>query len=177
MSGHSKWSQIKHQKGATDQKRGKLFSKLLKAITIAARSEPNPQFNPRLRTAVLKARESLVPADNIDRAIKHASESGENIEELLMEAYGPGGTAILIEAATDSKNRTVSEIKKIITDGNGKWAEPGSVLWAFEQTPGSGWKAKFPQPIPENQKQMLFLLTEELENHDDVQKIITNAAE
>jgi len=113
MSGHSKWSQIKHQKGVVDQKRGRLFSKLLKAITITARIESNPQFNPRLRAAIDKARENQVPADNIERAIKRSTEVTLNIEELILEAYGPGGIAILIQAATDNKNRAVAEIKKI----------------------------------------------------------------
>src|SRR5271155_4561781 len=98
MAGHSHWSGIKHKKEITDQKRGKVFSKLLALISAAARSEPNPDFNPRLRTAVAKAREASVPAENIDRAIKRASEASEGFDELIFEAYGPGGVAILIEA-------------------------------------------------------------------------------
>lgn len=174
MAGHSKWAQIKHQKGVTDQKRGKLFSKLLKAITIAARGDANPQFNVRLRSAIEKAKENQVPAENIERAIKRASEAGENLEELIIEAYGPGGIAILLVAASDSKNRTISEIKKIVGDHGGKWAEPGSVRWAFEFE-GDGWRAKFPQPA-DKYKNALDALVGSLEEHDDVQKVYTNAA-
>ncbi|MEK7077138.1 MAG: YebC/PmpR family DNA-binding transcriptional regulator, partial [Patescibacteria group bacterium] len=104
MAGHSHWKQIKVQKGAADQKRGRVFSKLLAAVSIAAKSEANPQFNPRLRAAVAKAKENQVPQENIDRAIKKASEKNENLEEIRMECYGPGGAAIIAEAITDNSN-------------------------------------------------------------------------
>ncbi|MFH1246668.1 MAG: YebC/PmpR family DNA-binding transcriptional regulator, partial [Candidatus Liptonbacteria bacterium] len=107
MSGHSHWAGIKRQKEVTDQKRGKVFSKLLSLIAAAAKQEPNPDFNPRLRSAVGKARAEKVPAENIERAIKHAAESAANIEELTLEAYGSGGAAIFIEAITDNRNRTI----------------------------------------------------------------------
>src|SRR3989344_2304728 len=116
MAGHSHWAGIKHKKEITDQKRGRIFAKLLSAITAAARREPNPDFNPRLRTAVFKARELSVPNEKIAQAIKRSSEFGEQLEELTFEAYGPGGVAILIEVISDNKNKTVSEIKKIIGD-------------------------------------------------------------
>ncbi|HVM77322.1 MAG TPA: YebC/PmpR family DNA-binding transcriptional regulator [Candidatus Paceibacterota bacterium] len=173
MSGHSHWAGIKHKKEITDKKRGKIFSKLLKAISAAAKTETNPDFNPRLRTAVAKAREASVPADTIERAIKKASEEG-NLDELLFEAYGPGGAAIMIEALSDSRNRTVQEIKLILKEQNGKWAESGSVQWAFEKT-ADGWKAKFPQDLPENEKSQLIKLLEALEDNDDVQDVYTNA--
>lgn len=177
MSGHSKWSQIKHQKGITDKKRGQIFSKLLNAVTIAAKTDPNPQFNPRLRSAIEKARENNVPQDNIERAVKKVSEGAENIEELILEAYGPGGIAILIESITDNKNRSISEIKKVLGDNGAKWAESGSVRWAFE-TPAAGqgeWTAKFPQEISEEDKVSLAKLIDALEVRDDIQKITTNA--
>src|SRR3989338_6534246 len=104
MSGHSKWKQIKHQKEAADQKRGLLFSKLLKAIAIAAKDDSNPQFNLRLRAAIREAKEGNVPFDNIERAVKRASERSEALEELLLEGYGPGGAALLIVATTDNSN-------------------------------------------------------------------------
>ena len=176
MSGHSHWAGIKRQKEVTDKKRGVVFSKLL----AAAKTEPNPDFNPRLRTAVDKAREAKVPAENIARAIKRASESGASVEELLMEAYGPGGVALLIEATTDSKNRTVAEVKKVLVDHGGKWAEPGSVRWAFEPAPAGGemgWHAKFPQPVPDESASALGKLIEALESHNDVQAVHTNAGE
>ncbi len=187
MSGHSHWSGIKHKKGAKDAKRGALFSKLLAAVAIAARTEPNPQFNPRLRTAVETAKEANVPQENIDRALKRASEKTDLLEELVMEAYGPGGIAILIEAITDSRNRTVSEVKKILSDHEGKWAEPGSVRWAFEggpryaegsgeaSKPSEGWRAKFPQAISATDQQKLNTLLEALDEHNDIQDLYTNA--
>lgn len=184
MSGHSKWAQIKHQKGVADEKRGRLFSKLLNAISAAAKLEPNPNFNPRLRAAIEKAKENNVPKENIERAIKKASEPGQKIEKLIFEAYGPGGTAILIEAISDNKNRSIAEIKKVLTDHEAKWAEEGSVRWAFEQIAdqhGLGadsqgnWKAKFQQEISESDKRKLKNLVEALENREDVQMVYTNS--
>jgi YebC/PmpR family DNA-binding regulatory protein len=175
MSGHSHWAGIKHKKEITDQKRAKVFSKLLALISAAAKAEPNPDFNPRLRTAIATAKEMSVPQDNIDRAVKKASEAGNNLEELTFEAYGPGGIAILIEAVSDNKNRAVQEIKTILKERNGKWAETGSVQWAFEKTP-SGWTAKFPQGIPEADTEKLLALIEALHENDNVQDVYTNAA-
>lgn len=175
MSGHSKWSQIKHQKGAADLKRGRLFSKLLKAVSIAAKTEPNPQFNPRLRSAIEKAKENNVPQENLERAISKASEE-KNLEELLIEAYGAGGIAIIIEAITDNRNRTISEIKKILSDYEGKMANPGSVLWGFEKK-DNAWSAKFPQSTSDESQNKLGGLIAALEEHDDVQNIVTNATQ
>ena len=175
MSGHSHWAGIKHKKEITDQKRGKVFSKLLALISAAAKTEPNPDFNPRLRSAILKAKEMAVPQDNIDRAIKKASEAGNDLEELLFEAYGPGGIAILIEAVSDNKNRAVQEIKTILKDHHGKWAESGSVQWAFERT-NEGYEPKFPQDIPATDAEKLVVLIEALHDNDNVQNVYTNAA-
>ena len=179
MSGHSHWAGIKHKKEITDQKRGKVFSKLLAAISAAAKSEPNPDFNPRLRTAIATAREVSVPQENIERAIKRASETAAGLEELTFEAYGPGGIAIIIEAISDNRNREVQEIKLILKEHNGKWAEAGSVRWAFEPPAGNGereWKAKFPQEVSEDDAKKLGALVDALENNDDVQNVFTNAA-
>lgn len=173
MSGHSHWAGIKHKKEATDKKRGQFFSKLLKIVSIAAKSEPNPEFNPRLRTAVEKAKNGGVPKDKIDNAIKKALDLANNLEELTFEAYGSGGAAIIIEAISDSRNRTVAEIKKLLSDFGGKWAEPKSVEWAFEKT-SDGWKAKFPQELGAEDKNKLKILVAALEGHDDVQKVYTN---
>lgn len=173
MSGHSHTKTIKHKKDATDQKRGRLFSKLLNAIAIAAREEPNPQFNPRLRTTIEKARQNNVPQENIERAVKRASED-KNLEELIIGAYGPEGIAILVEAITDNKNRTIPEIKKIISEHGAKFAEPESILWAFENTDGHR-QAKFKQQISEESKNKLNELIEDLENQEDVQKVYTNS--
>lgn len=176
MSGHNKWSQIKNKKGIADVKRGKMFSKLLRAISIAARTEASPQFNPRLRTAIETAKENLVPLDNIEKAINKASEQKDLIE-MTIEAYGPEGAAIIIQAVSDNTNRTIAEVKKILNDHGAKLANPGSVLWAFD-APISGqsdkWKAKFPQSISSDSKTKLEKLIEYLDEHDDVQNISTN---
>ena len=175
MSGHSHWAGIKHKKEAADQKRGKIFSKLLTAISAAAKDEPNPEFNPRLRAAIEKAKEASVPQENIERAIKRAGEAGGALEELTFEAYGPGGAAIIIEAVSDNKNRTIQEIKKILNGFGGKWAEAGSVRWAFESvSKESGWQAKFSQELSNDDKNKLKVLIDNLEEQNDVQKIYTN---
>ena len=176
MSGHSHWAGIKHKKEITDKKRAKIFSKSLKLISAAAHTEPNPDFNPRLRTAVAKAREAGVPADTIDRAIKRAADPTEKLDELLFEAYGPGGAAILVEALSDNRNRAVQEIKTILRDHSGKWAESGSVQWAFEHEggPAGEWVAKFPQDIPDGEKEKLVALLDALEENDDVQNVYSN---
>jgi len=177
MSGHNKWSQIKHKKGASDAKRGNLFAKLLRAISIAAKTEPNPQFNPRLRSAVETAKENLVPLENIERAINKASEQ-KDLTEMTIEAYGPEGVAMIIEAVTDNTNRTISEVKKILNDHDAKFANQGSVLWAFDAPiPGNSetqWKAKFPQAISDESNTKLEKVIEALDEHDDVQNIFTN---
>jgi len=174
MAGHSHWAGIKHKKEIVDKKRGVVFSKLLAAVTVAARKDPNPNFNPRLRTMIEKARSHNVPAANIERAITRAREAGEAMEVLLFEAYGPGGIALLIEATTDNKNRTVAEVKNVLGDHAGKWAEPGSVRWAFEEAPGGTWNAKFPSPVPSEIRGELESLLLALREHPDVQEIHTN---
>ncbi|TSC59927.1 MAG: hypothetical protein LiPW15_595 [Parcubacteria group bacterium LiPW_15] len=174
MSGHSHWSGIKHQKEITDKKRGVVFSKLLTAISVAAKTEADPNFNPRLRTAIEKAKEMSVPQENIERAIKRASENSAALEELVFEAYGPGGTALIISAASDNSNRTVQEIKKMLNDFGGKWAEPGSVTWGFEKG-ADGWTPKFPVDIAPADSEKLSRLKNALLEHDDVQEVYTNA--
>ncbi|MDR2953115.1 MAG: YebC/PmpR family DNA-binding transcriptional regulator [Treponema sp.] len=136
MSGHSKWATIKHAKGAADAKRGQMFTKLIKEISIAARmGGGNPEGNPRLRTAVLKARGANMPKDNIDRAIKKGTGEleGVNYEELVYEAYAPGGVAIFIEVLTDNKNRAAADIRNILTRAGGQLATSGSVSRLFKR--------------------------------------------
>lgn len=169
MSGHNKWSQIKNQKAATDKKRGQIFSKILKAISIAAKTEPNPQFNPRLRSAIETAKTANVPQDNIMRAISKASEE-KAMEDIIVEAYGPEGVSLIIEGITDNTNRSISEIKHILSENNAKIATPGSVLWAFEKT-NEGWQPKFPQEVSEDGQKKITSLIEALEEHDDVQNV------
>lgn len=136
MSGHSKWAQIKHKKAITDAKRSKIFSKLAAFITIAAREKGgDPGMNPKLRMSIEKAKGMNMPMDNIERAIKKGAggNDGQGFEELLLEAYGPNGKALLITAITDNKNRTNSEVKHIINEFGGKMANSGSVKWLFEE--------------------------------------------
>ncbi|MFW5769592.1 MAG: YebC/PmpR family DNA-binding transcriptional regulator, partial [Spirochaetota bacterium] len=134
MSGHSKWASIRHKKGAADAKRGKLFTKIIKEITVAARDGGGDvDTNPRLRTAVLKAKTANMPKDNIDRAVKKGTGEleGVNYYEITYEAYGPGGVAILINTLTDNKNRTAADIRNILTKGNGSLGETGCVSYLF----------------------------------------------
>jgi len=135
MSGHSKWSTIKHKKALKDQKRGKVFSKLVRQIQVAAKKDPDPESNANLRMMIDKAKAANMPAANIERAIKKASGAGEgeSLEEITLEAYGPEGSAFLIEAITDNHNRTVAEIKHLIERNGGHMAEKGSVAWLFER--------------------------------------------
>ncbi len=136
MSGHSKWATIRRKKGALDAKRGKIFTRMIREITIAARQGGgDPAGNPRLRLAIDNAKAVNMPADNIDRAIKKATGEleGSQITELMYEGYGPGGVAILVEVATDNKNRTVAEIRHIFGKHNGNMGETGSVAWMFER--------------------------------------------
>jgi len=136
MSGHSKWSTIKHKKGAQDAKRGKIFTKLIKEITVAARmGGGDPNSNPRLRTAIQAAKDENMPKDNLERAIKKGTGEleGQNYEEIIYEGYGPGGAAVLIESLTDNKNRTVAEIRHIFSKNSGNLGENGCVGWMFEK--------------------------------------------
>ena len=135
MSGHSKWSTIKRQKGVADAQRGQVFTKLSKEIIIAAKAGgADPVANVRLRLAVQKARENNMPADNIDRAIKRATGGGDGAElvEITYEGYGPAGTALLVDVATDNRNRTVAEVRNVFSRAGGNLGETGSVSWNFE---------------------------------------------
>jgi len=135
VSGHSKWSQIKRQKGAADAKRGQLFTKLGREISVAAREGgPDPDGNARLRLAIQRAREANMPMDTIDRAVKRGGGAGDGatLEEIVYEGYGPNGAAILIEAMTDNRNRTVAEIRNVFTRGGGSLGESGCVAWLFD---------------------------------------------
>jgi YebC/PmpR family DNA-binding regulatory protein len=145
MSGHSKWATIKHKKAALDAKRGKSFTRLIKEITIAARNGGDPDGNPRLRTAILAAKNVSMPADNIKKAVMRGTGELEGglIEEVMFEGYGPGGAAVLVNVATDNRNRTVSEIRHAFSKNGGNMGEQGSVAWMFERksqiyVPGEG---------------------------------------
>ncbi len=136
MSGHNKWSTIKHKKGAADAKRGKIFTKLIEEITVAAKiGGADPGGNPRLRTAIDKAKAENMPKDNVERAIKKGAGDleGTNYEETTYEGYGPGGVAVLVEVMTDNRNRTVSDVRSIFSKCNGNMGESGCVSWLFDK--------------------------------------------
>jgi YebC/PmpR family DNA-binding regulatory protein len=136
VSGHSKWSSIKHKKGAADAKRGQLFSKLSRAITVAAKEGgPDPTGNATLATAIQKAKDNSMPKDNIERAIAKGAGGGDsaNYETIMYEGYGPAGVAVLVEAMTDNRNRTASDVRNIFNKTGGKLGETGSVAWLFER--------------------------------------------
>ena len=135
MSGHSKWATIKHKKAALDSKRGKTFTRLIKEIMIAARNGGDPDGNPRLRTAILAAKNVSMPSDNIKKAVMRGTGEleGGQIDEVTFEGYGPGGAAVLVNVATDNRNRTVSEIRHMFSKNAGNLGEQGSVAWMFER--------------------------------------------
>jgi YebC/PmpR family DNA-binding regulatory protein len=136
MSGHSKWHTIKHKKGAADAKRGRVFTRIIKELTVAARAGGgDPDTNPRLRTIVAEAKQANMPAENIKRAIRRGTgeEPGVQYEEITYEGYGPGGVALIIEAMTDNKNRTVGEIRHLLTKYGGDLGQSNSVSWMFEK--------------------------------------------
>ena len=136
MSGHSKWAGIKHKKAAQDAKKGRIFTKIIREITVAAREGGgNPDINPRLRTAIDRAKEANMPGDNVDKAVKRGTGElpGVTYETCIFEGYGPGGVALLVETLTDNKNRTSAEVRNIFTKKNGNLAGSGSVAWQFQK--------------------------------------------
>ena len=175
MSGHNKWSKIKHKKAASDAKKSKIYSKLVKLIQSESKDAKGDISSPGLRTAIDKAKAENMPKDTIDRAVKKgASSDAASMEHVAYEAYGPGGCAIIIEGLTDNKNRIAAEIKHTLSKNGLSLAAPGSASWAFEKTP-EGWTAKTPSPISEEDSVKLEKLFEELEENDDVQEVYTNA--
>jgi len=177
MSGHNKWAQIKHKKAITDSKKSKIFSKLVRFISVEAKLSGGKD-SPGLRTAIEKAKKVNMPAENIERAIKKASEPGASMETITYEAYGPGGVGIIIETLTDSKNRTAQDIKHILVKNGFNLAGIGSVVWSFvkEKTPeGLIWKPTTLISASDADLELLDKLIEELEENDDVQDVYTNA--
>ena len=149
-----------------DQARGKLFSKLANNISIAARNGADPKFNSALRGAIEQAKKQNMPQTNIDRAIKRVSEKG-GLEYLLIEAYGPGGVGLLVEAVTDNKRRTIGELRSLFKEHNAKLAEPGSLLWSFNKTP-DGYKSTLITLLSKTDLALVALLVGKLREHNDV---------
>lgn len=157
MSGHSKWANIKHKKGAEDAKRGKIFTKVVKEIIVAARlGGGDPSANPRLRAVLLKAKANNLPKDNVERAIKKGTGDleGSNYEEILYEGYGPGGVAVLVESLTDNKNRTVADVRHLFNKYNGNLGANGCVGWMFDK---KGWIAVAKDAVDEDTLMMTAL--------------------
>ncbi len=178
MAGHNKWKQIKYKKAASDAKRGKIFSKISRTITISVKEfGDDPKMNPRLAAAIEEARAVNMPNDNIDRAVKKATDKdSSDLKDVLYEAYGPGGSALLITAITDNSNRTTHEIKHLLSEYGGKWGEQGSVMWAFEKK-GKEYEAKFPLTLSLDDMKKMDILLEALDDYDDVDDVFTNMAE
>ncbi|MBI2063557.1 MAG: YebC/PmpR family DNA-binding transcriptional regulator [Candidatus Yanofskybacteria bacterium] len=171
MSGHSKWSQIKHKKGISDQKKGQLFSKLAKKISIAAREGADPSANYKLQSVIDEARAENMPKENIERAVKRASEKdAAALNEFVIQAMGAGGVAIIIEGITDNKNRTINEIKHILAEHEVKMVPENSLNWMFDQK----WNPHTPIEAALEIQQKLDKLLEELDNNEDVENVYTN---
>ena len=201
MSGHNKWSQIKLKKGKTDAVKSRVFSKYAKLIANEARAAKGNRDAPALRAAIERARKENMPSDNIERAIKKATEGGDAaLESVLYEGYGPGGVAMLVEVLTDSRNRASSELKFIFSEHGGNLASPGAAAWAFEKgtppqdTPSprglgtspqggaegeergkGGWVATTTVPLEDAELAKLDALVEKLEAHEEVQAVFVNA--
>jgi len=175
MSGHSKWSTIKHKKGKIDAARGKVFTKIIREITTAAKQGgADPTGNPRLRLAIDKAKEANMPNNNIERAIQKGAGGGEgaNLEDLTYEGYGPNGVAILVKAITDNRNRTAGEIRNIFTKNGGNMGATGCVAWIFNDK----FEASYDVTIEDKETaQKVLRLLNTLEDHDDVQTVYANA--
>lgn len=177
MSGHNKWSQIKHKKGITDAKKSKIFSKLVRFIAVEARLSGGKD-SPGLRAAIEKARKANMPSEKIERAIKKASEPSSHMEAITYETHGPGGVAIVIETLTDSRNRTAQEIKHILSKNGFALGSIGSAVWAFQKEvspEGIIYKPTTTVSLNDEELELLEKLIEELEDSDDVQDVYTNA--
>ena len=172
MSGHSKWSQIKHRKGVSDQKKGQVFSKLAKKITIAAKDGTDPSTNYKLQSVIEEARAANMPKENIERAVKRATEKdATSLNEVMVQAMGPGSMAVVIEAITDNTNRTIAEIKNILVKNGFKMVPEGSLNWMFD----AGWTPRAPLEIGNSAiKQKFDQLLEELAANDDVENVHSN---
>lgn len=176
MSGHNKWAQIKRQKGANDAARSAVFGKLARRITLESKKANGDQSAAALRGAIEKAKQANMPKENIERAIaKGTAADASQMDAVLYEAYGPGGAAILISAVTDNRNRTSAEIKHLLSKHGIALASPGSASWAFEKIT-EGFGAKSDASLSEADNTALMTILEELDNHDDVEDVYTNAA-
>ena len=175
MAGHNKWAQIKRQKGANDAAKSNLWGKLGKRIAVESKKANGDVNAPGLRTVIETAKKTNMPKDNIDRAVKKGiSTDASTLEQITYETYGPGGAAIVIDAVTDSRNRTAQEIKHLLTENGLSLAAPGSATWAFEKT-AEGWTPKTTVPLSDADNEKLVQVLEKIDGHDDVEEVYTNA--
>ncbi len=175
MAGHNKWSKIKHKKAATDAKKSKIFGKYARLISVEAKKCGGDVNSPSLKMAIDRAKKENMPSENIERAIKKASEVND-AQEVLFEAYGPGGCGILITALTDNNNRTSPEIRHLLTGFGTTLATPGSVSWNFTKNKETGeWTPQTTVPLSEEDGEKLGNIIDALEEHDDVQEVYVSA--
>ena len=174
MAGHSKWAKLKHTKGKTDAQKAKLFSKLVKIIGVELKMAKGDKSAPGVRAAIEKAQAANMPKDNIDRVL--SKNDGLEMERVVYEAYGPGGTALVIEGYTDNKNRTVQEIKHLLSLHGGTFANSGAAMWAFAKNAEGKLEATMPVEVNEEDGTKLGELVDALEEQDDVNEVYTNAA-
>ncbi len=175
MSGHNKWSKIKHKKATSDAQKSKHFSKLSRLITVEVKRAEGDRNSASVRKVVEQAKAINMPNENIEKAIKRAEQSDtQEMESVVYEAYGPEGVAMVIEGLTDNRNRTAAEIKSILSKHSMELAQPGSALWAFERTE-EGYKTTTPTSLTNEAKEKLSVILDNLENNDDVQATYNNA--
>jgi len=176
MSGHNRWSQIKHKKGASDAVKSNVWGKLAKRIAVESKLAGGDVTSPTLRTMIEKAKKENMPKENIERAVqKGISNDAAALENITYETYGPGGAAIIITTVTDSRNRTAAEIKHLLSKNGLALAAPGSAAWAFEKT-AEGYEPKTTVPLSEDDSAKLMEILEIIDEHDDVEDVFTNAA-
>ncbi|MCI0565860.1 YebC/PmpR family DNA-binding transcriptional regulator [bacterium] len=175
MSGHSKWSKIKHKKGAADAVKSKIFSQIAKMLAVESKKSAGNADSPNVRALIEKAKSVNMPKENIERAIKKgASKDAASMENVVYEAYGPGGVALIIEGLTDNKNRSSAEVRHILAKNGLGLAAPGSALWAFKKIEGE-WTPAIITPLPDEDRGRLEDVVDELENIEDVDGVYTNA--
>jgi YebC/PmpR family DNA-binding regulatory protein len=176
MSGHNKWAQIKRQKGAADAAKSNLWGKLGKRISVESKKANGDVNSPSLRAVIEQAKKANMPKDTIERAVaKGTAADAAALEAITYETYGPGGAAIVIDALTDSRNRTAAEIKHLLSKNGLALAAPGSAAWAFERQPDGEYTPKTTVPLSEDDNAQLMKILEEIDAHDDVENVYTNA--
>lgn len=177
MAGHSKWAQIKRQKAVTDTARARVFARFARLITLEAKKAGGSLSDPSLKAAIERAKKVNMPKDNIERAIqKGTSKDATSLEQVTYECYGPGGVAIIVDALTDNRNRTTQELKHLLTKNGLELAAPGSALWAFEKHPDGTFTPNEPLvEVSETYEEALSSLLSLFDEHDDVQRVFTNA--